>query len=146
MTNTLTAYRRPSLLAGGIFDDFFDSMLDMPTLINKTTKGYPVVDIYKETDGSTIMEFALAGFQRENLNVQIIPEKREIHVSADSHGDEEHASFSSRRIARRAFHKTFVNYDSDLDLARAEASYENGLLRINLPTKPETDPINVKIG
>ena len=50
MTNTLTAYRRPSLLAGGIFDDIFDSMLDMPTLIKKTTQGYPVVDIYKETD------------------------------------------------------------------------------------------------
>ena len=120
-------------------------MLDFPQLMQRTTQGYPVADIYKGEDGSTTMEFALAGFQKENLHVEIIPEKREIHVSADSHGDEEQDNFKSRRIARRAFHKTFVNYDSDLDLSRAEAKYDNGLLRINLPVKPEAEAIKVNI-
>jgi len=144
MNTTLTTYR-PSLLGRNVFEDIFDSMLDFPQLMQRTTQGYPVADIYKDQDGSTIMEFALAGFQRENLHVEIIPEKREIHVSADSHGDEEQKSFNSRRIARRAFHKTFVNYDSDLDLSRANASYDNGLLRIKLPTKPEAEAIKVDI-
>ena len=138
---TLTTYR-PSLLGRNVFEDFFDTM-DFPTLLSRTTQGYPVADIYKDNDGSTIMEFALAGFQKENLHVEILPEKREIHVSADSHGDEE--TTSSRRIARRAFHKTFVNYDSDLDLSSAKASYDNGLLRINLPAKPESQPLRVEI-
>tara|TARA_Y100001938_G_scaffold142417_1_gene213628 strand:+ start:421 stop:858 length:438 start_codon:yes stop_codon:yes gene_type:complete len=144
MNTTLTTYR-PSLLGRNVFEDIFDSMLDFPQLMQRTTQGYPVADIYKDEDGSTIMEFALAGFQRKNLHVEIIPEKREIHVSADSHGDEEQKSFNSRRIARRAFHKTFVNYDSDLDLSRANASYDNGLLRIKLPTKPEAEAIKVDI-
>tara|TARA_A100001037_G_C14889081_1_gene517528 strand:- start:14 stop:448 length:435 start_codon:yes stop_codon:yes gene_type:complete len=141
---TLTTYR-PNLLGRSVFDDIFDSMLDFPQLMQRTTQGYPVADIYKGEDGSTTMEFALAGFQKENLHVEIIPEKREIHVSADSHGDEEQDNFKSRRIARRAFHKTFVNYDSDLDLSRAEAKYDNGLLRINLPVKPEAEAIKVNI-
>ena len=145
MSNTLATYRPTSLIGGRIFNDIFDSMLDMPTLMNNTTKGYPVVDIYKGEDGSTVMEFALAGFQKENLHVEIIPEKREIHVSADSHGDEEQANFKSRRIARRCFHKTFVNYDNDLDLTSAEAKYDNGLLRINLPLKPEAETLKLKI-
>jgi len=138
---TLTTYR-PSLLGRNVFEDLFDAM-DFPALLNRTTQGYPVADIYKGDDGSTIMEFALAGFRKENLHVEILPEKREVHVSADSHGDEENAT--SRRIARRAFHKTFVNYDSDLDLASAKASYDNGLLRINLPAKPESQPLRVEI-
>ena len=140
---TLTTYR-PSLLGRNVFEDFFDTM-DFPTLLSRTTQGYPVADIYKDDDGSTVMEFALAGFQKENLHVEIIPEKREIHVSADSHGDEDQNSFKARRIARRAFHKTFVNYDSDLDLSKAMASYDNGLLRINLPAKPESQPLRVEI-
>ena len=141
---TLTTYR-PTLLGRGVFDDIFDSMLDIPALMNRTTQGYPVADIYKSEDGATVMEFALAGFQKENLHVDIIPEKGEIHISADSHGDEEENSFKSRRIARRAFHKTFVNYDRNLDLALAKASYQDGLLRINLPTKPEAKPLNIEI-
>ena len=141
---TLTTYR-PALLGRGVFDDIFDSMLDLPALVNRTTQGYPVADLYKDEDGSTIMEFALAGFQKENLHVNILPEKGEIHISADSHGDEEQKAFKSRRIARRAFHKTFVNYDSNLDLSKAEASFNNGLLRINLPTKPEAEFLSVEI-
>ena len=140
---TLTTYR-PNLLGRGVFDDIFDSMLDFPTLMNRTTQGYPVADIYKGEDGSTVMEFALAGFQKENLHVNILPEKGEIHISADSHGDEE-KDHKSRRIARRAFHKTFVNYDRNLDLSLADASYENGLLRINLPAKPEAQPLRINI-
>jgi len=138
---TLTTYR-PSLLGRNVFEDMFDAM-DFPTLLSRTTQGYPVADIYKDDDGSTVMEFALAGFHKESLHVEIIPEKREIHVSADSHGDED--TTRNRRIARRAFHKTFVNYDSDLDLSMAKASYDNGLLRINLPAKPESQPLQVEI-
>lgn len=142
---TLTTYR-PTLLGRNVFDDIFDSMLDIPALMNRTTQGYPVADIYKNDEGATIMEFALAGFQKENLHVNIIPEKGEVHISADSHGDEEQENFNSRRIARRAFHKTFVNYDSNLDLSKAKANYENGLLTINLPARPEAETINVEIG
>ena len=142
MTN-LTTYR-PTLLGRNVFDDIFNAM-DFPTLMNRTTQGYPVADIFKNKDGSTTMEFALAGFQKENLHVDIIPDKREIHISADSHGDEEQEGFKTRRIARRAFHKTFVNYDSNLDLSKAEASYENGLLKIDLPAKPEANTLSVEI-
>ena len=134
MNNAIATYR-PSLLGRSVFDDIFDSMLDMPTLLNKTTKGYPVVDIYKNDDGSTVMEFALAGFNKENLHVDIYPDKRSIEVSADSHGDEEATSFETRRIARRAFHKTFVNYDNNLDLEQSTANFENCLLRLVIPRR-----------
>jgi len=137
---TLTTYR-PTLLGRSVFDDIFNSMLDMPTLINRTTQGYPVADIYKNDDGSTTLEFALAGFSKNELFVEVKPEERTITVSADSNG----ANENQRRIARRSFKKTYVNYDNNLDLSKVEANYENGLLTINLPTRPETQAINVQI-
>ena len=144
MNTAITTYR-PGLLGRSVFDDIFDSMLDIPALVNRTTQGYPVADIYRGEKDETIMEFALAGFERENLNVEIFPDKRSIEVSADSHGDEESPGFTSRRIARRTFHKSYVNYDNNLDLNAATATFKNGLLRIVVPRRAELEPVKVEI-
>jgi len=141
---TLATYR-PSLLGRGVFDDIFDSMLDIPALMNRTTQGYPVADIYRNEEGETVMEFALAGFDRENLHVEIFPDKRSIEVSADSHGDEEQPGFDSRRIARRTFHKSYINYDNNLDLDSVSATFKNGLLRLVIPQRPELKPLAIEI-
>ena len=144
MNTAITTYR-PSLLGRSVFDDIFDSMLDLPALVNRTTQGYPVADIYRSDNDETILEFALAGFEKENLHVEIFPDKRSIEVSADSHGDEEQSGSGSRRIARRTFHKSYVNYDNDLDLNAASATYNNGLLRIVVPRRQELEPLRVEI-
>ena len=99
---TLTAYR-PNLLGRGVFDDIFDSMLDFPQLMQRTTQGYPVADIYKNDDGTTTLEFALAGFDKNELAVEVKPEERTITVSAQS----DTTAQTQRRIARRSFKKTF---------------------------------------
>ena len=145
---TLTTYRpayRPGLLGRGVFDDVFDSFFtDFPQHLKRSTQGYPVADIYTAEDGSTIIEFALAGFTREDLTVEVKPENRSITVSANATAGTE--TVVSRRIARRNFQKTFINYDDNLDLASANASFENGLLTVIVPKRPESQPINVEIG
>ena len=142
MSNALSIHRT-GLLGRGVFDDIFDSMLDFPALVNRTTQGYPVADIYNNEDGGTVLEFALAGFSKNDLNVEIKPDKNTISVSAQ-HSDEE-AESSRRRIARRSFQKTYVNYDNNLDLSSATAEFENGLLQITLPSRPETKALSIKI-
>ena len=142
MSTGISNYRT-SVLGWNVFDDIFNSMPN--TWVQRTTEGYPVADIYRDDSGNTVMEFALAGFKKENLHVEVLPEKKEIHVSSDSHGDEEQPGFSSRRIARRAFHKTYVNYDNNLDLKSVKAQFQNGLLRLEVPPRPETEPFKIGI-
>ena len=139
---TLTAYSRPSLLGRGVFDDIFDSMLDFPTLMNRTTQGYPVADIYQD-EGQTVLEFALAGFSKEDLSVEIKPEKNSITVSAANSLDE--GTRENRRVARRSFSKTYVNYDNNLDLLSSTADFQNGLLRLTIPKKVEAKPLSIEI-
>ena len=144
---TLTSYRpafRPGLLGRGVFDDVFDNFInDFPQHIKRSTQGYPVADIYTAEDGSTIMEFALAGFSKEDLNIEVKPEKRSITVSASTGVDEE--SVSGRRIARRNFQKTYINYDDNLDLSSLSAAFENGLLTVKVPKRPEVQPVTIEI-
>jgi len=134
----------PSLLGRGVFDDIFGQFFnDAPTFVQRTTQGYPVVDIFQGDDGSTIMEFALAGFSRSDINVEVKPETRSITVSANTETDD--TDTHQRRIARRNFTKTYVNYDDNLDLASSIAKFENGLLTIEVPKRPEAEPLRIEI-
>ena len=143
MTSTALATYRPSLLGRNVFEDIFDSMLDFPQLMQRTTQGYPVADIYREDNGDTVIEFALAGFSKEDLSIEIKPEKKSIKVSATQPTNER--GEGSRRIARRSFTKKYINYDNNLDLTAASAEFENGLLRLVVPTRPEAKPLTIDI-
>ena len=144
---TLSTYRptfRPGLLGRSVFDDVFDNFIsDFPQHIKRSTQGYPVADIYNTKDGSTVMEFALAGFSKEDLSIEVKPEKRSITVSAST-GVEEEAE-NGRRIARRNFQKTYINYDDNLDLSSLTAAFENGLLTVTVPKRPEVKPLMINI-
>jgi len=142
-TQQLSTYRRPGLLGRTVIDDLFGDMFtsEFSNYLRQSTQGYPLVDIYHGDDGSTIMEFALAGFSKEDLSVNILPEKKSITVSANSSAE----SQNERRIARRSFQKTFINYDNNLNIADASAKFENGLLTIVVPKRPETQPVSIDI-
>ena len=136
--SNLVRYNTPSLLGRSIFDELFG---DFPTLARKSTQGYPVADIFSNEDGSTTLEFALAGFSKEDLTIEIQPEKSSLTVRAEAttEGD------SQRRIARRSFQKTFVNYDSNLDLTGSTADFHNGLLTVTIPRKETAQPVIIEI-
>jgi HSP20 family molecular chaperone IbpA len=147
MSTALTTLRstfRPGLLGRGVLDDVFDNFFtEFPQHLKRSTQGYPVADIYTAEDGSTVMEFALAGFAKEDLNIEVKPEKRSITVSATTGVDSE--TETSRRIARRNFQKSYINYDDNLDLSNLSASFENGLLTVTVPTRPEVQPLMINI-
>ena len=65
--SNLVRYNTPSLLGRSIFDELFG---DFQSLARKSTQGYPVADIFSNEDGSTTIEFALAGFCKEDLTIE----------------------------------------------------------------------------
>ena len=142
MNKALTTIR-PGLLGRNVLDDVFDSFfVDFPRHLKQTTQGYPVADIFRDDNGNTVLEFALAGFKREELTIDIRPDKRSITVAANSNIEE---GDSSRRIARRSFTKTYVNYDNNLDLSATEAAYADGLLTVTVPQRAEVKPVQIAI-
>jgi molecular chaperone IbpA len=145
MTTTLSrAAYRPSLLGRSVFDNAFDTFFnDIPHYVQQSTQGYPVADIYHDAEGSTILEFALAGFRKEELSIDVEPAKQCITVEASTSDAQEEST--PRRIARRNFKKTYINYDNHLNLNEAIATFENGLLTITVPRKIEAKPVSIQI-
>lgn len=148
MTTAITLRRpstlhRPGLLGRGVFDDVFDSFFnDFPSHLRQSTQGYPVADIFQDGSGSTVLEFALAGFSRDMLKIDVLPEDGSITVTAEASTDD---ADENRRIARRSFKKTYVNYDRNLDLSSVTAQFENGLLTVTVPRRAEVQPLQVEI-
>lgn len=141
MTHAITTYR-PGLLGHKVINEVFDSFFnDFPSHLKASTQGYPVADIYRDDDGSTVLEFALAGFKKKELSIDIQPDKRSITIS----GQVDENNQKRQRIARRNFTRTYVNYDDNLDLSAAKASFENGLLSVRVPQRPEVKPLSIQI-
>ena len=139
--NAITTYR-PGLLGHKVIDEVFNNFFtDFPTHLKASTQGYPVADIYRDDDGSTVLEFALAGFKKKELSIDIQPDKRTITITGQVDEDNQ----KRQRIARRNFTRTYVNYDDNLDLAQAKASFENGLLSVRVPQRPEVKPLSIEI-
>jgi HSP20 family molecular chaperone IbpA len=124
----------PALMGRNSLDQLFDAFFSNPMpQIEKTTQGYPLTDIYKDDDGNQIIEMALAGFAKEEISIQCAPNKTLIISSERMDGITPNQALSGRRIARRRFTKSFVDYYNQLDFGSSTATFENGLLRVKIP-------------
>jgi len=134
----------PALLGNGAIDRLFEEFFQNPEpYVKQTTNGYPLTDIYKEEDGSQVIEMALAGFSKEDILINT--EANKITISADGSKLKGQLAENRRRIAKRAFKKSFVDYHNTLDFGSSNATFENGLLRIHIPLREEVKPRQITI-
>ena len=139
---TTLALRTPALLGRSAFDQIFDQFFNDPVpMIKSSTNGYPLTDIYKDESNNQIIEMALAGFKKEELLIEA--QENKINISADNIGTDGGAP--ERRIARRSFKKTFIDYHNQLDFDAATATFVDGLLRISIPPQKVVKPIEISI-
>jgi len=132
MSNLTKFYGVPSLLGRSVWDELF-TKLEPNNLVRRSTDGYPVTDLYRDDEGNSVIECALAGFDKDQLTIEV--KEGRITINADQGGDD--SDETTRRIAQRSFTRSFVDHSNKLDLERAKASFENGLLRITVPPVPE---------
>jgi HSP20 family protein len=95
------------------------------------------------------LEFPLAGYKKEELTIKV--EDNQLQISAKRKESNENTtgikSTTANNVARRAFSKTLIAAD-DLNLEAVQASFEDGLLQIKIPSrhkkKPEVKTITIK--
>ena len=139
MTNIIM--RTPAVLGTTAFDKIFEQFFHNPQpLIKRSTEGYPVTDLYQDETGSQVIEMALAGFNKEDLAIEIQDNKITICAKSGVPPDQ-----FPRRIAKRSFTKTFVDYHNQLNMIEADAEFVNGLLRIIIPQHVENKPVQIEI-
>ena len=92
---------------------------------NMQSTGYPPYNIRKEGDYSYVIEMALAGFGKEDIEVEVA--ESTLSVRSDKKNDDDDTVY--RGISYRRFDRKFTLAD---DIVVSGASLDNGMLTINL--------------
>jgi molecular chaperone IbpA len=107
----------------------------------KTTSQFPPYNVKKVDEDNYIIELAVAGYSREDLEIKV--EKDTLTIKSEKEKDEK-SDFLHRGIAGRNFtqHFTLGEY-----MIVKSASLENGLLSINIERElpEEAKPKTIKI-
>ena len=91
-----------------------------------TRDNYPPHNVVNGSDGRTILELALAGFSRGDIEVET--ERNVLTVSANKSSKEE-KQYQHKGISQRSFSK---NWQMSDDVEVEKVDFEDGLLTITL--------------
>ena len=109
------------------FDRVFDRLVDYGTTYD--TGGFPPYNIRKTDDFKHVIEIALAGFSKAEIDVILTDGVLEIKSSNLPTTEKPKDDMIHKGIAKRAFTRKFTLAD---DIEVKDAKLENGLLRIDL--------------
>jgi len=124
------------------FDSVFDRFFDMDT---NREQGYPPYNIRKVNDIQYVIELALAGFSKDDIEVELTDGLLAIRSKDRKEEEEDSDSFVHKGIARRSFSRTYTLSD---DVIVKGADLKDGMLIINLERviPDEKKPRLIQIG
>ena len=119
----------------------FDRLFDVMNNMRGKDVNYPPYDIIKEDEETFIIEFALSGFSKDDLNITV----KENHLTIE--GDyikSEDLEYLHKGIAKRSFTRDFVLADT---LHVEDVTFSEGILRVILKklVPEEQKPKKIKI-
>ena len=123
------------------FDSIFDRFFDMDTTRDS---GYPPYNIRKINEAQYVIEIALAGFSKEDIEVEVTEGNLAIRSKEEKETDEDD-SFVHKGIAKRSFLRSFTLSD---DIIVKGADLKDGMLIIDLEKviPEEKKPRLIQIG
>ena len=108
------------------FDDQFNRMAKLHDDFTKNIPNYPPYNIKKTGDNTYVIELAVAGFAKQDIEIEFADDKLIIKGNTK---DEESSDFLFKGIAARNFTRTFV-LDDQIEIK--DAAIFNGMLKIAL--------------
>tara|TARA_Y100000389_G_scaffold75466_1_gene72100 strand:+ start:3904 stop:4338 length:435 start_codon:yes stop_codon:yes gene_type:complete len=143
MVNTQLTFDPSRINAYSIgFDRMFDSLLGNHP--NQTTpSSYPPYNIVKHDDDKFTIEIALAGFSRDEIEIECRENVLKIESKSRSEGSDE-KEYLYKGISNKRFNKAFTLSD---DVVVNDADMKDGILKINMERiiPEEKKPRSIKI-
>jgi HSP20 family protein len=119
------------------FDNFFNDFFSPAVWSNPSgdVSSIPAANV-QETPTAYVLEISAPGRNKEDFKVNL--DKDLLTVSYEK---KEETKTEDNKTIRREFHynsfKRSFSLDEKIDASNIQAKYENGILRIDLPKKPE---------
>lgn len=122
-----------------LMDDFFTPVSNQRSQSHRT----PLVDIKDEKD-SYLLEAELPGLDEKDIEIKV--EENLLTLSAERKQDkkDEKQEFLTRERSTWSFKRSFV-LPKDVNTKDIKASFDNGVLTLELPKKEETKPVLIEV-
>lgn len=111
------------------FDDQFNKMAKMHDDLTKSIPNYPPYNIKKTGDNTYVIELAVAGFAKQDIEIELADGKMLIKGNVHTDDADSTENFLFKGIANRAFTRTFA-LDDQIEVKDAEMF--NGMLKVFL--------------
>lgn len=139
MTNlAFTNFPRDTFLG---FDQLFNT-LQTVTPESARGSGYPPYNVIKKDDGHFLIEIAVAGFRKEDIDLTL--EKGVLTIAGKKQSGTDTREYAHRGISQRAFERSFTLADT---LKVVGADIVDGMLVIilenNIPEEDKPQTINL---
>ena len=111
------------------FDDQFNKLAKIHDDLAKNIPNYPPYNIKKTDENKYVIEIAVAGFARQDVEIELDGDKMVVKGSTHSDDKDSTENFLFKGISNRAFTRTFA-LDDQVEVKGAEML--NGMLKIAL--------------
>jgi molecular chaperone IbpA len=122
------------------FDDLFDRLFD----IDLNNNSYPPYNILRVDDYNYVIEMALAGFNKDQIEIEIADNELSVRSKIKELKDNENKNLIHQGISKRSFVRKFTVSD---EIRVKNADLNDGMLKIKLEKiipdhkKPKLIPI-----
>jgi molecular chaperone IbpA len=139
MSNLAFNFPRDTFLG---FDQLFNNLAEM-NVESARGVGYPPYNVIKRDDGHFLIEIAVAGFKKDDIDLTL--EKGVLTITGKHKGGSNTRDYAHRGISQRAFERSFTLIDT---IKVVGADIVDGLLVIILENDiPEEDkPQTINLG
>lgn len=111
------------------FDDQFNKLARIHDDLAKNIPNYPPYNIKKTADNTYVIEIAVAGFAKQDIEIELDGDKMIVKGNIASDDKDSMDNFLFKGISNRAFTRTFA-LDDQVEIKGAEML--NGMLQIFL--------------
>ncbi len=133
--------KNSSLLPG--FNDIFESVLGDTFFSDRRLSSVPAVNI-SESGEEYHIELAAPGLKKEDFRVSVEKDILTISTEQRTESNNEGKTYNRREYSYSAFTRSFTLPES-ADVDRIQASYTDGILKLNLPKKEEAKAVSRQI-
>lgn len=140
----MTLLTRPSLLpsTSTFFNDFFDDMRFPSLNLGNGFKNVPSANII-ETDKAFNIELAAPGMKKNDFEITVDNGQLTISSEKEEEKEEKDENYTRHEFSYNSFSRSFLLPDW-VDADKIKAKYEEGILTLAIPKKPEATKTHKK--
>jgi len=125
-----------------VWGDFFDDDKFVP-MVSRPVSMMPPMDVYDDKD-NVYVDVALSGVDPKGVNIEIENGVLSVSGNVEKKTEIDEKNYYKKEIRKSAFSRK-VSLPSEVDGEKAQATYENGVLKISVPKKNETKSKKIEI-